>query len=78
VEVWTRSLAGGALVVAVINVGSDRISTHPFHLNLAKLGLHGTQTGNDLWTGKTATLSDGQPIELSSHDILLVRVNSPR
>jgi len=78
VEVWTRSLVGGALVVAVINVGSDRISTHPFHLNLAKLGLHGTQTGNDLWTGKTATLSDGQPIELSSHDVLLVRVNSPR
>jgi len=78
VEVWTRPLAGGALAIAVLNAGSDRISTHPFHLSLTKLGLHGAQTGKDLWTGKTVTLSDGQPIELASHDILLVRVSSPR
>lgn len=78
VEVWTRSLAGGALAVAVINVGSDRISTHPFHLSLAKLGLHVNQMGQDLWTGKTVTLSDGQSIELASHDVLLIRINSPR
>jgi alpha-galactosidase len=41
VEVWTRHLSGGALAIAVLNAGSDRYSTHPFHLNLAKLGLHG-------------------------------------
>ncbi len=39
VEVWTRHLAGGALAIAVINAGNDRYSTHPFHLNLRKLGL---------------------------------------
>jgi alpha-galactosidase len=78
VEVWTRSLAGGALAIAVINVGDNRYSTHPFHLNLAKLGLHGTQTGKDLWTGKPITLTNNQPLELASHDVLLVRIDAPK
>ena len=77
-EVWTRSLAGGALAVALFNAGDDRLSTHPFHLSLAKLGLHGTQNGKDLWSGKTIHLAEGQPIELRSHDVLLVRLNAPR
>ncbi len=77
-EVWTRHLSGGALAVALFNTGDDRLSTHPFHLNLAKLGLHGTQSGKDLWTGKSIELSDNQPIELHSHDVLLVRLNAPK
>ena len=78
VEVWTRHLAGGALAVAVVNVGSDRYSTHPFHLNLGKLGLHGAQAGKDLWTGKAVTLTENQPIELASHDVLLVRIDAAK
>jgi alpha-galactosidase len=78
VEVWTRELSGGAMAIAVINVGSDRYSTHPFHLDLARLGLHGAQSGKNLWTGKEVTLEDKQPIELPSHDILLVRISSPK
>jgi len=78
VEVWTRHLSGGALAIAVLNVGSDRVSTHPFHLNLTKLGLRGNQTGKDLWTGKKVILSDGQPVVLASHDILLVRIDKPQ
>jgi alpha-galactosidase len=78
VEVWTRELSGGAMAVAVINVGSDRVSTHPFHLDLARLGLHGSQSGKDLWTGKDVTLTDHEPIELPSHDILLVRIASAK
>jgi len=74
VEVWTRDLQGGDKAIAIVNVGSDRNATHPFHLNLAKAGLHGSQAGKDLWTGKQVTLSDGMPIELASHDVLLVRV----
>jgi alpha-galactosidase len=77
VEVWTRHLAGGALAIAVINAGDNRYSTHPFHLNLCKLGLHGTQTGKDLWTGKTVELTDNESLELASHDVLLVRVEKP-
>ena len=78
VEVWTRHLSKGALAIAVVNVGSDRVSTHPFHLSLAKLGLHGPQEGKDLWSGKPTTLTDGQPIELASHDVLLVRIDAPK
>ena len=78
VEVWMRPLAGGARAVAVFNVGSDRLSTHPFHLSLTKLGLDGPLTGKNLWTGDKVTLTNHQPIELASHDILLVRVASPR
>ena len=59
-------------------VGSDRVATHPFHLDLAKLGLKGPEAGKDLWTGKDVTLTDNQSIELGSHDILLVRVASPK
>jgi len=77
VEVWTRDLQGGAKAIAVINVGSARYSTHPFHLNLAKAGLSGPATGKDLWTGKEVKLSENMPIELPSHDILLVRVDHP-
>ncbi len=78
VEVWTRHLAGGAIAVAVLNVGENRYSTHPFHLDLAKLGLHGAQKGKDLWTGQEVTLSNNMPIELASHDILLVRIAAPK
>jgi alpha-galactosidase len=35
------------------------------------------QTGKDLWTGKTMELKDNMPLELASHDILLVRVDAP-
>jgi alpha-galactosidase len=77
VEVWARNLQGGAVAIAVINVGSDRLSTHPFHLNLRRAGLAGPQSGKDLWTGKEVKLTDGMPIELPSHDILLVRIDKP-
>jgi len=76
VDVWTRPLSGGAMAIAVINAGSDRYSTHPFHLSLSKRGLHGPQKGKDLWTGKEITLTNGMPLEIPSHDILLVRVPS--
>jgi alpha-galactosidase len=66
------------MAIAVLNIGSDRVATHPFHLDLAKLGLKGPEAGTDLWTGKDVTLTNNQPIELGSHDILLVRVGSPK
>jgi alpha-galactosidase len=78
VEVWTRHLSGGALAIAILNVGSDRVASHPFHLSLSKLGLKGPEQGKDLWTGKDVTLTDRQAIELASHDVLLVRVASPK
>jgi alpha-galactosidase len=78
VDVWTRHLAGGAMAIAVINAGSERVSTHPFHLSLAKLGLHGAQQAKDLWTGKEIELTDNIPLEIPSHDILLVRIASPK
>jgi alpha-galactosidase len=78
VDVWTRHLSGGALAVAVLDAGPDRYATHPFHLSLKKLGLHGPQKGKDLWAGKEVTLSDNMPIELASHDILLVRIAAPK
>lgn len=77
VEVWTRELQDGAMAVAIINVGSDKTANHPFHLDFSKLHLSGSQTGKDLWTGKQVTLTDNMPIELNSHDILLVRLDHP-
>jgi alpha-galactosidase len=78
VEVWARHLDGGAIAVAVLNAGSDRYSTQPFHLSLTKLGLNGTQQAKDLWTGKDMELTNNMPVELASHDILLVRVATPK
>jgi alpha-galactosidase len=78
VDVWVRHLSGGAVAVAVLNAGSDRYSTHPFHLDLAKLGLHGAQKGKNLWTGKDVTLTQAMPLELPSHDILLMRIDAPK
>jgi alpha-galactosidase len=78
VEVWTRPLTGGALAIAVINVGDNRYATHPFHLNLRRLGLNGKLTGKDLWTGKSVELTDNMPLELPSHDVLLVRLDQPK
>ena len=78
VDVWVRHLSGGALAIAVLNAGSDKYSTHPFHLSLAKLGLHGPQSGKDIWGNKPVTLTDNMPIEIASHDILLVRIPSPK
>src|SRR5579863_5874905 len=78
VDVWTRHLSDGAVAVAVVNAGSDRYSTHPFHLSLTKLDLHGPQTGKNLWSGKEVTLTDNMPLEIASHDILLVRIPVPK
>ncbi|HEU5349995.1 MAG TPA: glycoside hydrolase family 27 protein [Terracidiphilus sp.] len=78
VEVWARPLSGGAMAIAVLNAGSDRYSSHPFHLNLAKLGLHGDQQARNLWTGQDVTLTNNMPLEIASHDILLVRIASPK
>jgi len=78
VDVWVKNLSGGAMAIAVLNAGSDRYSTHPFHLSLAKLGLRGTHQGKDLWAGKTVELKDDMPVELAAHDILLVRIANPK
>ncbi len=78
VEVWARDLQGGAKAIAIVNVGSDVLATHPFHLDLAQLGLHGAQHAKDLWTGKEMDLTDNVAIELASHDILLLRIASPK
>jgi len=78
VEVWTRHLAAGALAIAVINCADNsRFATHPFHLSLSKLGLQGPLKGKDLWTGEAVELKDGQPLELPTHDVLLVRIHAP-
>jgi alpha-galactosidase len=66
------------MAVAILNAGSDRVSTHPFHLDLAKLGLHGAQQGKNLWTGQAVELTQNMPITLPSHDILLVRIAEPK
>jgi alpha-galactosidase len=58
----------------VLNAGSDRTANHPFHLDLAKAGLQGPMKGKDLWTGQDITLTQNMPVELASHDVLLVRV----
>jgi len=78
VEVWAKPLAGGALAVAVLNAGDNRYSTHPFHLDLAKLGLHGAQQAKDLWTGKDVQLTQNMPLEIAGHDVLLVRIAQPK
>jgi len=78
VEVWARDLQGGAKAIAIVNVGSDVNSTHPFHLDLTQLGLHGAQRAKDLWTGKEMELTNNMSIELPSHDILLLRIASPK
>jgi len=77
VEIWARPLESGAMAVAVLNAGSDRYTTHPFHLNLEELGLHGSQQAKNLWTGKEMTLTDNMPLEIASHDVLLVRISTP-
>jgi alpha-galactosidase len=78
VDVWTRRLAGGAMAIAVVNAGSNRYETHPFHLSLARLGLHGPMQAKDLWTGKAMQITDNMPLEIPSHDILLVRIATPK
>lgn len=78
VEVWARDLKGGAKAIAILNAGSDVYSTHPFHLDLTKLGLHGSQKAKDLWTGKEMELTNNMTLELGSHDILLVRIANPK
>jgi alpha-galactosidase len=78
VEVWERDLKDGGKAIAIINIGSDRISTHPFHLDLKPLGLNGTQNAKELWTGKEIQLTDNMELEIDSHDVRLLRIDSPK
>jgi alpha-galactosidase len=77
VEVWSRELKDGAMAIAILNAGSDVYSTHPFRLSLRPLMLTGVQPATNLWTGEKVVLSDGMPIEIPSHDILLLRIDQP-
>ena len=56
----------------------ERMATPAAKLDLARLGLHGPQKGKDLWADKEITLTQNMPIELASHDILLVRIANPK
>ncbi len=76
-EVWTRSLKDGALAVAVFNLGSSRFN-YPFHLDLARLGVHGSQQAMNLWTGQPTTVSDTTSLDVKSHDVWMVRIAHPR
>jgi alpha-galactosidase len=78
VDVWTRPLSGGALAVLVFNAGPNRTVNHPFHLNLTRLGLHGVQSGKDLWTGEPVELVDGMTLTLHRHHILFVRLDQTK
>jgi alpha-galactosidase len=79
VEVWTRHLSGGALAICIINTADNgRFATHPFHLSLDKLGLHGQQQAKNLWTGNQVVLNEGMPLQLGTHDVLLLRVAEPK
>jgi alpha-galactosidase len=78
VDVWTRNLSGGDMAIAVLNAGSDRYSSHPFYLDLARLGLRGGHTAKNLWTGQSITLSQNKPLEIPSHDVLLVRISAAK
>ena len=75
-EVWTRQLNGGAVAVAVFNLGSSRFN-YPFHLDMARLGMHGTQQGVDLWDGKSLDLDDSTPLDVASHDVFMIRIDHP-
>ncbi len=76
-EVWTRPLVGGALALAIFNVGPDR-DVHPYHIELSRLGLHGPQQARDLWAHRAVTLSDSLPIALEGHDVMMLRIEHPR
>jgi alpha-galactosidase len=79
VDVWMRHLDGGAMAIAILNAADQgRFSSHPFHLNLARLGLHGPQQAKDLWSGKDMSLTNGMPLEIASHDVLLVKIDAPK
>ena len=75
-EVWTRQLKGGAVAVAIFNLGSARFN-YPFHLDMARLGMHGTQQGVDLWDGKSLEFNDSTPLDVASHDVLMIRIAHP-
>jgi alpha-galactosidase len=77
VEVWTRELKDGAIAIAILDAGSDLYSTHPFHLSVRLLGLNGLQPATNLWTGEKVDLSEGMPLEIPSHDVLLLRIDHP-
>ena len=77
VEVWTRDVKDGAIAIAILNAGSDLYSTHPFLLTLRPLALTGLQPATNLWTGEKIVLSEGMPLEIPSHDVLLLRIDHP-
>lgn len=62
--------------MAVFNTGSSRFN-YPFHLDLNRLGLHGQQKVKNLWSGKSMTSSSTTPLDVKSHDVLMVRIDHP-
>ncbi len=62
----------------MFNLGATRSAAHPFRLELSKLGLHGPQQAQDLWSGKAVELAASQPVNLGTHDVWLLRIGKPR
>jgi alpha-galactosidase len=72
-EIWTRTLAGGAVALAAFNRGKESTSVT---LKWAELGVPKAKTVRDLWLHKeTSTTGPEYVVSVPPHGVVLLRVN---
>lgn len=73
-QVWTRPMANGDTVVAVINTSAKSMDVA---VDLTKLGLKGSYTATNLWAGGTTQTSGTITAKaLASHDTAIWRLSA--
>ena len=72
VRIWSKPLRSGDVAVAIINTGAESFSSS---LSIARLGLSGSYSAQDLWSGKAlGTLTATYSVYVPTHGVVLLRL----
>ena len=78
VQVWSRPLAGGAVAVALVNIGTDRAQVHDLPLRLREAGVPRGAIARDVWANRgLGVLRDGETLTVPTHGVILLRLAQP-
>jgi alpha-galactosidase len=78
VQVWSRPLAGGALAVAVFNLGTDRAQLRDLRQVLQRADVPRAAVARDLWAARdVGPLRKLGTLTVPSHGVVLFRLREP-
>ena len=78
VQVWSRPLTGGAVALAIVNIGTDRAQLRGGALHLRDSGAARGALARDVWAARDlGVLGAATTLTVPSHGVVLLRLEKP-